>query len=271
MIRRLAGAAVLLFGAAAVATSSATASFTGAAAVGANAFSTGGSFGPECPATFPTALQVMMGFDAGAVSSFGMTAGFFGGLPGSLSVTADAPRSGAYSLRSAPAGTAGFGLFYLPSTSVTTARFALRLPTLPTTDVAQLFGITNGVDDGYAAFLGYRYNGGSPTLAVQLRNDVGALTAPVESTIKPVADQWYLVDVRLDASGSTHTFNWRIDGTDQPDATQPGTAGTTTSIGWIGTTVADTYTADFDDLLVSSSAADYPLPNATVEETESGQ
>jgi hypothetical protein len=263
MAGRLAGLAVLLLACAAGVSSRATALLTDGDPVGANTFSTAESFGPDCPATPPAGVAVMLGFESGVVTSAGLTSGFFD-VQGALAVDATVARGGASSLEASPTGSPGFGVFYLSATTVTTARFALRLDSLPTADVPELFSISNATGGSFAALLGYEHNAGAPTFSIRLRNDTGALTAPVESSVEPAAGQWYLIDIKYDATGTTHTVAWKIDGSDQPAASQPGTANTQTSLGWVGSTVASTFTAHYDDIVISTAAADYPLPDTTV-------
>jgi hypothetical protein len=264
MAGRLAGLAVLLLACAAGVSSRATALLTDGEPVGANTFSTAESFGPDCPATPPAGVAVMLGFESGVVTSAGLTSGFFGVEQASLSVDGTIARGGASSLEVTPSGAPGFGVFYLSPTTVTTARFALQLDTLPATDIPELFSISNATGGSFAALLGYEYNAGAPTFSIRLRDGTGVLTAPVESSVEPAAGQWYLVDIHYDATGTTHTVAWRVDGSDQPAASQPGDANTQTSLGWVGTTVASTFSAHYDDIVISTAAADYPLPDATV-------
>jgi len=72
------------------------------------------------------------------------------------------------------------------------------------------------------------------------------------------ADTWYWVDLRCDVTTATTSMDGAVDEGANTNITAAGTASTITL--WkIGTNGANTFTARYDDFVVSYTAADYPL------------
>ena len=67
--------------------------------------------------------------------------------------------------------------------------------------------------------------------------------------------QWYLVEVRLEYQGSTHTARVRIDGIDQGTITSPGTPTTVASL-TVGSMTNKTHSQDYDDIALVVGDAD---------------
>src|SRR6266496_4104711 len=83
-------------------------------------------------------------------------------------------------------------------------------------------------------------------------------TGTVQNGPSVVAGQWYLVEAYFDVAGATATCKWKIDGVTQTDATLASAASTMKylTLGWNVGVIA---TAQYDDLVVSTVAGDYPL------------
>lgn len=71
---------------------------------------------------------------------------------------------------------------------------------------------------------------------------------------------WAVIDFRFDCTGATWTFDWKVNGVAQTQATWANPAGTITGITF-GPTSFFTITLDYDDIVLSSTATDYPLPD----------
>ncbi|MCA1847310.1 MAG: hypothetical protein LC792_29825, partial [Actinobacteria bacterium] len=191
---------------------------------------------------------------SGAPFSVGSNAGGSGG------VDSGTVRSGNYSLRAAPSGGSVFRDKVVTWTPVVLERFYLRLDSLPSTDVRELAAMYSTSYSGkgqaprYAAHLGYKASSGKLTMELNDRNR----GTPVEASAPITAGDWHLVEMRYDVSAPTNRVDWRIDGVDEPQATVNGVATKINEVIW-GSTFADTYTANYDDLMISQTAADYPL------------
>lgn len=187
----------------------------------------------------------MTGFEAGATSSAG------GGIyDASLNVTADSSikRSGDYSMRLDATG-AGAYTASAVNASVVTFRFAVRFASLPAADVATIAGAT--VTAGSALNMGFRKSDNKLTLRWGTATPVASLDAISAGT-------WYVIDLRVNTSASRRTADWQIDGVGQTPTFIDETA---TTIGYIGTGTAgaDVFSANYDDLLATTSASDYPI------------
>lgn len=73
-----------------------------------------------------------------------------------------------------------------------------------------------------------------------------------------VAGRWYLIEWNLNTDAATHTLDWRINGEAQTQATFAGSAEDITAIR-TGNTLAATDDYEIEALVLSATAADYPL------------
>lgn len=75
---------------------------------------------------------------------------------------------------------------------------------------------------------------------------------------------WCAIDFRFNMSGATWTCDWRLNGVTMPQATYAaGTSDTITEFR-IGCTSAFNIVMSYDDVMLSQTAADYPLPDAHI-------
>jgi hypothetical protein len=199
----------------------------------------------------------LTGLEQGVASS--AAPGVFTAVTGAgVSADAAGPRHGAYSLRVAPANAAAHATAALSGSGDTAVvRFAVRLASLPGTSV-NLFSVGPG-DGAAVSTAGFLYDAASGRFAVRW----GAGGSIVTGTVAPTAGTWYVIDLRA-TTASPHVLEWRIDGADQPAASTSQVAQTITSIDF-GTEVTNvTYTANFDDVIVSRTPTDYPIGNGKV-------
>jgi len=200
------------------------------------------------------------GFEHGTISTAG------GGLFSSLNqnagtATADTTvvRTGAYALKLVKnsGGSAYIGRSLAGATpTVVTARFYIRFATLPSATVADglFFMLLTGQD------LAFSYN--ATTNKFTMGMDAFALQQ-ASSTVS--VNTWYRIDLRVDTSANPHRIDWQLDGVTQPQATAAQPAGTIDNqVGFGSSTASDVFTAYYDDLVVTASAADYPIGDGGV-------
>lgn len=210
--------------------------------------------GGGCPTLAPIWLT---GFEHGAVSASG--GGLFDGLISIggtwATATASAARSGGYGLRIQTANALSFAYVTKNTTgAIRVARLSIQLPTLPSTDadLAQ-FNASTGGD------LWIMYKGSGQKLALR----IGTGT-PVEMSGAFSAATWYSLDIRYNVGTNPRTAEWQVDGVAQTDVTSAEATATSVSsiqLGADSSTISDMY---FDDLMVSSTSADYPIGELSV-------
>lgn len=177
-----------------------------------------------------------------------------------VTVDGGAVRTGSYSMTVAAAGAAGYAFWFItPAQPTVILRFAIRLPSLPAGDVQQLahFTAANG------ALLALRYVASSQKLAVAITGATGGtpVVAPASSTV--TAGAWNVVEIRYAVGTTTHAADWQINEVAQPGATVAGAAGSISQFS-IGTRTTDTFTANYDDILLSTTGTHYPLGDGRV-------
>ncbi|HEX7168273.1 MAG TPA: hypothetical protein VF230_14940 [Acidimicrobiales bacterium] len=133
--------------------------------------------------------------------------------------------------------------------------FAMRFDTLPAADVYELAGVTTVA--ATANYVSLRY------IAATNQFSVGFPAEDVLSNINVEAGKWYTVDLKVDVGTTTHRIDWRLNGVAQTGTTR--TDATTSLYGaGIGTGVSGIFTANYDDIVFSTTAADYPIGNVRI-------
>jgi hypothetical protein len=221
--------------------------FSGQTSNAGNSFQAASSFG-GCPSA-PTPVW-LTGLEHGQVSTSG--GGLFDALNGSPTADSTVKRNGTYSLKLAPAGTVQKATKNLPAgQSVVVARFAVRLASIPSGS-SELFLTQAG---GSAAIFEYDATAGKfATRFVFGGSAIGSA---------PSAGSWHLIDMKVNVGTNPRTIDWRVDGVAQPQASYSTAAATTTAVEF-GAPNARTYTANYDDMIVSQTAADYPIGDGKV-------
>lgn len=210
------------------------------------------SGGAACPTRTPIRLT---GFESGVVSTAGT------GLFSAVSGTGPAPdasvkRSGAWSLRvTDPVSSRHYAT--IPSAgAVIVARVYLRLAALPAANVTEL--LTLDALAGADLRLGFAA-GASPRLTLGF---VGGSVTQASTTIS--AGTWVRVDLRLVANTNPRTADWQVDGLAQTAVSFAGTASTVSALRLGSNVGADVYTVNFDDVMASATAGDYPIGEGSV-------
>jgi hypothetical protein len=214
-----------------------------------NSFATAASFS-SCPNTTVTA-GLTSGFESGRFPW--ASDGLFPQGSG-LSIDGTVARTGGYSVRLSPAAAASnLVWFMIPAQATVVVRFALRMNTLPGANVAQLASMAAG--GGATAEL--RYVSASQKLALAIKGATGGTPVVATASSTVTAGAWHLVEIRYAVGTTTHAADWQIDETTQPGVTVAGTA-TTSNQAYLGTLTTDTFTAYYDDVLISFNGAQYP-------------
>jgi hypothetical protein len=234
---------------------STSSSFSAVTANPGNAFASAASF---CGAGYTPSW--MTGFEHGVVyasSGTGMLDSV--GATSGSALTADTAvtRSGAFSLKLVKAnGGDGYArLPYLGTPNVVVMRTAIRFQTLPSSAPASIV-LLQGTAGGSATLT---YNTGSQKLSV----NIGGTSVLSSTTIS--AGRWYVVDLRATFNTNPRTLDWRLDGAAQTQATKSVTASTSNGIVQLGEFSSTTaYTQWYDDLAVTTTSGDYPLPDGRV-------
>lgn len=207
--------------------------------------------GASCATRSPILIT---GFESGAVSRDG------GGLFSTISGSGSAPdaavvRSGGYSLRIDDPSTARAYVTLPAARAVIVARLYLRLDTLPAADVTELL-VLDAVS-GNDLRLGYQASTQHLTLRFANR-------APVVATSRVSADSWIRIDLEFTAGTNPRSVAWQVDGAAQAGLSTSGAA-TTVRYLRLGSNVSgDTYTVNYDDVVISGTAGDYPIGEGTV-------
>jgi hypothetical protein len=138
------------------------------------------------------------------------------------------------------------------SSTIIVTRFAFRLASTPAA-TAGLFQIT--ADGGNNMVFRWEQSSGG------IRVDVGSSSA----TSAPIsAGTWYYADVRFNAGANPRTVDWRLNGVAQTQVSSAETASYIRQLRVGGYVSGDAYTANYDDLIVSETSADYPIGDGKI-------
>jgi chitodextrinase len=193
----------------------------------------------------------LTGMEHGVVSTAG--GGVFSTVTGAPTADNTIVRTGAYSLRIADASASSTvrALRTFTASSVVVSRLALRLSSLPSV-TSNLAYIDSGTD------LVFRYNAASQRLELVLGTSIATST----TTVSPAT--WYLIDLRYDLSANPNLGDWRVNGVAQARVSRTATPATANGLGMGATANPSVYTANYDDIVVSSQPSAYPLEDSRI-------
>jgi hypothetical protein len=232
-----------------------------------------GGGGGSCPAGDPKPAW-LSGLEHGTLwSGVSNLPNYTGGgiydRSGDVTVVSSPVRSGNYALRVHPtATTRGTAIVRDPNGvrlgPEVVVRYSVRFDVLPAADATVAVINPSGCSPCGAhnkLYLFYRAGTQTWQMGYSLAEAVGSAPA--------VAGTWHSFDVHSNPVSNTRWAEWRADGVAQPDvgpyADPPG--GWSTPTVQFGIPFADAstdYTAYYDDIMVSSTAADYPLGDTKV-------
>lgn len=142
-----------------------------------------------------------------------------------------------------------------------------HIPTNIQTAVARayIYIPTGGLPSANSTLVGWQIVTAATTVGFNVstgglaRAQVGSGTAVVGPSI--TLDAWHRVDIKVIITGTTWTMDWSFDGVAQTQATLAGQA-TNDSLQGLrlgSSSTTATYTAYFDDVILSETGADYPI------------
>jgi Tol biopolymer transport system component len=209
--------------------------------------------GAGCPSTSPD-LFFVSGMELGTPgSSFG---GFFDATSGGISADSSVVRNGTYSLKAVTGGGPSAAEKNAPTgQGVMVAHFAIRLASLPSGS-PHLFTFTPFGGNGAAL----AYNSATGKFAMRW----GTATPLVDSNVTPVAGTWYVVDMRATFNSNPRTVDLQIDGVTQPGISSAEATNTARKVVFGTNLLGFTFTANYDDMMASTTSADYPMPDGVV-------
>ncbi len=191
------------------------------------------------------ARQLIAGFETGSLTSDGT-------VTGSPSLESSIVRSGAFSVKIDPAsGATERWLSSEPGFAPGWVRFYIRVTALPVGSLTP-----RGIFGRSAAGAFYLLLKSDGTL----RFDYDFATIGTSTTALTDTTRWYRVELRVSTGTSVPVL--RIDGTDEVTGTIGGTPNSQPDYIGCSDTVADTYTAYFDDIVWDN--ADFPGAGAVV-------
>ena len=162
-------------------------------------------------------------------------------------------KSGSYALRVFPTAAASIldSQFTL-STAMIVARFSIRFATLPSSDCL-LFSETQGSNG-----LGFQASDSTLRAARDPTTPVFGSTGFVVTT-----GVWYDVDIKIDANANPRTVDVIVAGTVLGQLAN-GPAPSTITVLRFGSSVAETLDVYYDDFVLSTTAADYPIGRRSI-------
>lgn len=158
----------------------------------------------------------------------------------------------------AGAGVSNYLSRNLSTPAIVVTRFKVRFPSALPSDlmkVVTFFG--NSGDDGSLAF---RSADGS--LRMNMDSTANESAAAITSI---VANTWYTIDIKVDYTGPNKIFSLRVNGGTEVTYSEAGSGGITVfRIGKNTSGLTSTGTVDIDDIVLSTTAGDYPYGDGYV-------
>jgi Tfp pilus assembly protein PilX len=226
---------------------------------------TGGG-GGSCPAD-NTPIW-MTGFEYGVWTGSSSQSGAVSGISGAA-IDTSVLRTGAYSARVNAAG----GSAYFSTGSgiswgqIEVVHFAFQFAALPTADAVVGWIYTNGSPSSTVqATLLYKASSGKWGIALHPGGQWSARTE-VLGTVGPVAGQWQTIDIRFSQYVNPAILDWYVGGVAQPQHTYTWTgtpSNTGVQFGQSSLYTTATYTGYYDDIMISKTSSDFPLPDIRI-------
>lgn len=214
-----------------------------------------------CRTTRPT-YTLLTGLEhqsvGGPLPALGVNSAIFNNAVNTTGASVDTAvkRSGAYSLKIEATGAAvRRGKVVSALGNALVVRFGLYLDALPAAD-SELAGFSDTTAAG-PANLALKYVAATRKLAI------GYPGQTVEGSPTIEAQRWYVIEMRYDPRANPRTADWRIDGVAQPSTSYAQT-GAGSAVFALGTSIAGTYVAHYDDIVISETASEYPLGDGRI-------
>lgn len=181
----------------------------------------------------------------------------FGSFTNAAFDTGTVRAPGLRSVRGNP--TAGFSSISSPSQAFTNAniyvwREYVRFTTLPNVATILSYAVIG------ASFPGWGFKASDSKIYA------GSSSTAMGSTgVTITTGVWYCIDVKVDAHANPWTIDVQVDGVACGQATLAAAAANTQQLIYLGNDVSATFDCYIDDILVSQTAADYPLGPGNVQ------
>lgn len=199
-------------------------------------------------------LTQLDGFEHG-VTSGGAAGSVWDAITGAPTIVTSPVRTGARALSCAAAGAAVMVRYTIAAGNrQNVSSIYFQFSALPGSGTPEFFSFTNGTTN---AVIRVSTAGAATALITG-----GSVTAAHATTL--AASVWYRLDTWLDSSAGTWTLKWSIDGVAGADATSVVAAADITQCR-AGISTASTLTVFYDDWVISTTSADYPIGAHTVE------
>jgi hypothetical protein len=206
------------------------------------------------------ALVYLEGFEHQTMSVLqfgGVGTGIFDGTitnPGQITIDTSVFRNGVASLRVAANGAATNAVHEVSGLpTVFVCSVAIRLDSLPAAD-SEVFGFIGTVLNP----LRLRFRASDSKWIARIEDSTADLVGPVA-----VAGTWHRFDFRSNISANPWVLAMQVDGVDFGSVTRATAASTHTRVRY-GTNSAHTFTANYDDCVISVTSADYPIGDLKV-------
>ena len=206
-----------------------------------------------CPTRTPVELT---GFEGNAVSAAG--GGLFSAVTGAgLTIDSTIARpGGSHSLNLTDPGGSTSNASLAVGSGIAVVRVYLRLASLPLADVNRLLILDAA--RGNDLRLGYQLSSNKLTL----RFGGGPVTTAL-TTVS--AGTWYRIELRFVTSTDPRSADWQIDNVAQNSPPSSVENASTVSTIRLGSTLgADAFTANYDDVFISTTFGDYPIGDGTI-------
>ena len=201
----------------------------------------------------PTPVS-LTGFEHGVAPVAGQT-GLYDDFntPAAITIVTSPVNSGTYALQIAAAGLTTWARWTFTAADQVVARFYVRFAALPAATV----GLAHIVVSAGNVLL-FRFNQATGKFNV-IWNTVDSR----DSAVTVAIDTWYRIDLKILVNAATRTCDWQVAvgdaaGTAQTQSASTEAAGTVSGFR-LGGNLAQTMTAVYDDLYLSTTLADYPI------------
>jgi hypothetical protein len=142
--------------------------------------------------------------------------------------------------------------------------WAAYITSLPAADAAIFGAYANG---NRGLFIYYKQSTGKFAIAGNGQAGTWASITSIDGSVNAVAGQWHTFDVKFSEYTNPLVADWYVDGVAQPQlswATTGTTSSTILNFGQPAATTTATFTAYYDDLMMSATPGDFPLGDVRV-------
>ncbi|MCW2924665.1 MAG: Fibronectin type domain protein, partial [Thermoleophilia bacterium] len=208
-----------------------------------------------------TSFYEVTGFESGTLSPNG--GGIAASTGGGVGIVTAPVRHGTYALHADATSASGASAKFAAGGSRMVGRLGFRIAQLPTSGGQSIFDTHTAT--GNANTRPFRLTLDAAGVLTMQSVGTGGTGVDTASGATITANTWHYVDVDVNIATTTWTVAWRVDGAVQPPLSGTSPAASTFLDAQLGTTATTyDYIADYDDFVLSSAAADYPIGDGQV-------